>query len=160
MSNGTFLKPNSASDLPWRFVMHDRWAIYLFLLFINILCVHRHRSGFECDPAKTPQWISGIDNMRPNQILGRKGTEPRAQSPGIWEGQPARCRHMGSKGWLVFDAWSGFDVRTDHLLIIHCSGRSQGRTLTSVCVWLAELYACLTRLRDRDSRGQLQKPRG
>lgn len=99
MSNGTFLKPNSASDLPWRFVMHDRWAIYLFLLFVNILCVHRHRSGFECDPAKNPQWISGIDNMRPNQILGRKGTEPRAQGSG--KGSPPDAATWGPRvGWF------------------------------------------------------------
>lgn len=43
---------------------------------------------------------------------------------------------MGSKGSL-----RGFDVRTDHLLIIHGSGRSQGRTLSVYCACVACL-AC------------------
>lgn len=54
--------------------------------------------------------------------MGEGEPEPSAQG----SGKGARpSRHMGTKGAL-----RGFDVRTDHLLIIHGSGRSQGRTLS------------------------------
>lgn len=43
-----------------------------------------------------PQMVSGSNNMRPNQILGEGEPSPEAQGSG--NGQPARCRHMGSMG--------------------------------------------------------------
>lgn len=133
--------------------MHDRRAIYLFLLFINILYDHRHRSGFEGDPVN-PLIDIRLDNMRPNQILGRRGTEPRAQGSGRQAARP--MPPLWVQGLVGFDAWSGFDVRTDHPLIIHRSGRSQGRTLTSVCVCV---NLSITSHRDGDGRGQLQTTR-
>lgn len=102
--------------------MHDRFVIdCLLFLFLNILCVAR--------PITTDlaSWVIFRDKAAPMDIrlerhetkpnLGRKGN--RAQKPGM--------RPHGV---------CGFDVRTDHLLIIQpARERSQGRTLShSLCV--------------------------
>lgn len=144
MFNGTFLKP-STIDLLYRGVMSaagvvDFCFLFLFRILPSLFFLVQSFLSACTLTIFSPIWpqeqsqncMFGLTHeSKPN--LGRRGAEPSAQG----SGKGARpSRHMGSK-----DALRGFDVRTDHLLIIHGSGRSQGRTLSVYCARVACL-AC------------------